>query len=141
MPNEHGRSLIRGRVRVDWDELGEGWHGDYNPDDPEDTELLRFSVYRFDGDDALLAHANADPEFATMLAVEGRGWMECDDASYCTSVPVDTSLDVRQQLLETLMHEFYRPVTEGYSVKKLGEQLSWIDPVLDRPNRIKGNQP
>ena len=36
--------LIKDRVKVEWVELGEGWWGDYDPDDPMDEELLRFDV-------------------------------------------------------------------------------------------------
>lgn len=108
-------SVIRGSVRVDWDELGEGWNGDYNPDDPDDTELLRFTVYWFDGQE----------------------WVECDDTSYCTRVPAGTSDDVRQRLLEGLMDEFASAVTGVHGTKKLGERLSWIDPTWYQSNQPK----
>ena len=31
-------------LQVDWTNLGEGLHGDYDPDDPEDVNLLRFDT-------------------------------------------------------------------------------------------------
>jgi len=37
--------LKKGKVIIEWVELGEGWSGDYNSDDPEDEELLRFDAY------------------------------------------------------------------------------------------------
>jgi hypothetical protein len=83
-------------------------------------------VYRFDGDEALLAATQVEPVLAAMLAAEGRGWVEVDDASYCTQVPVDTPDDIRHRLLEVLMDECHDPVVGGHSVKKLGERLSWI---------------
>lgn len=125
---DFGRRLTRGHVRIEWDALGEGWHGDYNPEDPDDTELLRFTVYRFDGDDVLLASATADPDLADLLAHEGLGWVEVEDASYCTQVPVDTDPAERQRLLEVLMGEFHDLVSHRTSVKKLGERLSWVAP-------------
>jgi hypothetical protein len=36
--------LTRGDVCVSWVELGEGYNGDYDEEDPEDVELLRFDV-------------------------------------------------------------------------------------------------
>lgn len=126
MPEKTGETIIRGRVRIDWDELGEGTSGDYDDTDPNDVELLRFTVYRFEGDDALLAAANADPQLEAMLSMEGRGWSQVDDASYCTTVAVSTDTAERQRLLEELMEEFHGPVTCGHNVKKLGEALSWI---------------
>lgn len=123
-----GEVLIRGHARIDWIDIGEGLTGGYDPNDPEDVELLRFSVYRFDGDDALLAAALADPELGLMLDVEGRGWVEVDDASYCTNVPANTDTAERQRLLVLLMDEFHQAVTERRSVKKLGEAASHIGP-------------
>jgi len=40
--------MIRDNIMVEWVELGEGLCGDYNPDDPDDIELLRFDVSRLD---------------------------------------------------------------------------------------------
>ena len=31
-------------IRVEWEDIGEGICGDYNPEDPDDIPLLRFSV-------------------------------------------------------------------------------------------------
>jgi len=101
-------TLIRGDVRVEWERLGEGVCGDYNPDDPDDIELLRFDVSHKDS--------------------ETGEWLAVDDASYCTQVPVDTAPEVRQTLLRFIMDEVYEPVTDGHSIKKLCERLSWISP-------------
>lgn len=119
-------TLVRGRVRIDWDELGEGLSGDFDPTDPADTELLRFTVYRFEGDDALLAATLADPKLDDMLAAEGLGWVAVEDASYCTRVPVAVPTVERRRMLVALMDEFHDPVAAGHSVKKLAERLSWI---------------
>ena len=121
-----GEVLIRGHVRIDWIEIGEGLTGDYVPGDADDVELLRFTVYRFQGDDALLAATLADPQLEVMLSAEGLGWVEVDDASYCTNVPTSTDTDERQRLLVLLMGEFYQPVTDRQSVKKLAERASHI---------------
>ena len=36
--------LIKGNRKVDLWQAGEGWNGDYDPDDPNDVELWRFDV-------------------------------------------------------------------------------------------------
>lgn len=67
----------RGSLTAVWEYIGEGWSGDYNPDDPDDTELLRFSVYRSD------------------IALE--------DASYCTQMPVGTDEAILRRGLEVIL--------------------------------------
>ena len=103
--------IVVGGVEVEWVALGEGWSGDYDPDDPEDEELLRFDVSRYEPDSA--------PSWSD-------GWVAVEDASYCTQFPVSATPTRRIAGLCLLMSEFYEPVSAGYSVKKLGERLSWI---------------
>lgn len=95
-------------LKAEWENIGEGWSGDYDPDDPDDVNLLRFTIYI----------KNDDGE-----------WEQVDDASYCTSVPCDTPEEELKSKLETIFKE-YRDVINEYppdiSVKKLGETLSWI---------------
>lgn len=99
--------LIREPIKVEWVSLGEGLSGDYNEDDPDDIELLRFDVSK----------RNAD--------VSG-GWEAIDDASYCTRVPVETPKHVLRALLKIIMQEIYEAASEGHSIKKICEHLSWI---------------
>jgi len=96
--------LVRGNIKVEWVELGEGIDGDYDPDDPDDAELLRFEVSRFEGDE----------------------WVPIDDASYCTQVPVSATPEQRAKGLQMIMDEIYEFASEGHSIKKLCERLSWI---------------
>jgi hypothetical protein len=109
--------LTRNDVTVEWESIGEGFNGDYDPEDPDDQPLLRFYVSR----------RSVSP--SGLVA-----WDEVEDASYCTQVPEATPAPVLAKLLEQLMDEFYEPVTQGRSVKKLGERLSWISPEWALPN-------
>lgn len=97
--------LIRGNIKVEWSELGEGLCGEYNSKDSKDIELLRFDVYK----------------------LENKEWIPIDDASYCTLVPVSTDRITKMKLLKLLMDEIYEPASSGYSIKKLCERLSWVD--------------
>lgn len=95
-------------IKAVWENLDEGWNGDYDPDDPEDCNLLRFTIY---------------------IKNDEGDWEQVDDASYCTTVPYDTPEEELRSKLETIFKE-YRDVLNEYppqvSVKKLGEGLSWI---------------
>lgn len=96
--------LIEDNVKVSWSECGEGYNGDYNPEDPDDVELLRFDVYRWDGID----------------------WEPVDNASYCTGVPVNTPTERQTELLRVILDDVADDVRAGISIKKKCEHLSWI---------------
>ncbi|MBQ1776620.1 MAG: hypothetical protein IIZ93_00540 [Acidaminococcaceae bacterium] len=87
-------------VKVVFENLGEGWNGDYDPADPEDENLLRFTVY-MDGE-------------------------QVDDASYCTTIPATTDPALVKKSAERILSEVYNPLVSGYSIKKCCEALSWI---------------
>lgn len=95
-------------VKVEWVDMGEGLYGDFDPDDIEDINLLRFDVY----------------------IRKGKDWVAVEDASYCTKMPVDTDTDVLRAALLRIFRE-YKDALKDYpytSVKKLGERLSWMGP-------------
>ena len=102
-----GHNMIKGNIMIELVELGEGIVGDYDPDDPEDVELLRFDVSYRDTNNEL-------------------GWTAFDDASYCTQLPVSATEDQRTNALKLLMGHIYEPAMTGSSIKKLCEFLSWI---------------
>ena len=61
------------RFQVLFESIGEGYNGDYDPDDPKDIELLRFTVFeKKDGE-----------------------WEPIDDCSYCTLFPTNTPRNIR----------------------------------------------
>ena len=95
-------------VRADWYDAGEGICGDYNPEDPDDIPLLRFDIYKKEGED----------------------WVEVDDASYCTRMPVKENLEILTRSLYIIFKEYNNVLKDDpdASVKKLGESLSWISP-------------
>ena len=100
---------------VEWVNIGEGICGDYNPDDPEDINLLRFDV------------SYADKSRSTAVETV---WEEVEDASYCTNTPADTPVEDLVRLLYAVFKE-YRSKIDDYpevSLKKLGEGLSYISP-------------
>lgn len=106
-------------LRVDWCNIGEGYSGDYSPDDPEDENLLRFDVY---------VKTEYNPECHNS---DEDAWEAVEDASYCTRMPADTDVSVLERALQCIFGR-YRDIIDdpdNYpSVKKLGEELSWISP-------------
>jgi len=104
--------LIRGGRKVEWIDIGEGWSGDYNPDDPTDTPLLRFDVLELTKVEGLFSDS---PELE---------WEVLDDASYCTQMPADTSEADLRRAAEIIMDATYGKT----NIKKICEELSWISP-------------
>ncbi len=97
------------RLKVGWVNLGEGSWGDYNKNDPKDVIYLRFDVY---------CRNNPSEE-----------WQVVNNASYCTSMPADTDLKVLQEKTQIIFDKynlFIDDILNEGSVKKLGEELSWI---------------
>ena len=95
-------------VWVEWYRSGEGYFGDFQPDNPEDKELLRFDVYK-------------RPDGVS-------DWEGVEDASYCTCLGVDESEERLIHCLNIIYKEYDDVLSSDYytSVKKLGERLSWI---------------
>lgn len=98
--------LQKGNVVIEWVELGEGWCGDYDPNDPDDVEMLRFDAY-----------------------IAGHEWEDgYPTYSYCTSFPVSSSPEVREAGLKYLMEHLYEPMSKGERCRHLAEEMSWINP-------------
>ena len=98
-------------IKAEWVNLDEGWCGDYNEDDPDDVNLLRFDI------SVKNPHTNE--------------WEEVEDASYCTRMPADSNIEILEASLLSIFKEYRNAITDYDSmpsVKKLGEQLSWIGP-------------
>lgn len=93
------------RFRLEWVELGEGWDGDYDPEDPKDTELLRLDLSEFDTE---------------------RDEFEClPDGSFCTALPIADPN--RARILRDLADLVVDHLGNG-SVKRFMEAASWVSP-------------
>ena len=107
---------IEGRyIRADWANIGEGFCGDFNPDDPNDDNLLRFYIYSHELDDEGNWILDSD-------------WTDVEDASYCTYVSAKERPHVLFELLFVIFQRYNAVLScDPYaSVKKLGEELSYI---------------
>lgn len=100
--------VLDDELKVEWANIDEGYNGDYNPDDSNDVELLRFYVY-----------FNDDGE-----------WEPVENASYCTNMPLHTPQEILEASLEAIFSRYKDEMGgDPYApVKNLGEELSWISP-------------
>ena len=67
--------------------IGEGWSGDYDEEDPQDENLLRLYVYMRDMQDKALP------------------WKEVEEGSVCTALPALTPGSVRKGILAVVLAE------------------------------------
>ena len=100
-------SIIRNNVRIDWVNLDEGFDGDYDPENPDDVNLLRFDV--------------------SIANLDNHSWEEVEDGSYCTQVPADTNTETLKRILVSFMDYIYDDIVSVQKAKRKCEQLSWTD--------------
>lgn len=104
-----------GRIRMELEDVGEGRSGDYNPDDPADTPMLRFSFYaKNPGDEYLVA---------------------LDNTSYCSSidarapweVQIACACDIFSKVIVQLAidHEDDVDCSHGNLARRACEDASW----------------
>ena len=94
-------------LKIEFCDINEGCHGDWNPDDPDDYRHIRFYAY---------------------VRAEDGGWDEVEDGSYCTLMPVDGDPRKLHEALDVVFSEYRAKIDSymnGQSLKKLGEMLSW----------------
>lgn len=98
------------KVVLHWD-CGEGIDGEYNPYDLSDKPLLRFDVY------------SQNPAYED----EVNGWRIPPDSSYCTGM--DARKDRRKLLANAkqILEDVDEKCQRGASIKKICEELSWMD--------------
>ena len=93
-------TFTRGRHRVEFEDIGEGLSGDYDPTDPDDQPLLRFTTERRN---------------------DAGEWEEVPDGSYCTLLPTDTAHEALARAAEPILDALEQP-----SPKRRLEELSWL---------------
>ena len=91
--------LTREGVRVEWVDLDER----EDMDNDESPRVLRFDLSRL---------------------VDGE-WVEVEDGSYCTLVPVKTDPELLRAGLRAIMDEVFEQVRDTGRAKRLAQKLSW----------------
>lgn len=100
--DEQSREL-RGddRLSLSWEDLGEGYDGDWDPQDPDDRPLLRFTV---------------------LLEDE-----QLDGCSYCTQLPVSMPPAKLEQYARLILARVREERAGGGSGRRACQELSWLD--------------
>ena len=115
-----GEKRILNNVKVELLQLGEGCDGDYNKEDPDDIELLRFEVSYFH------PAGDCDKDTYEVYNLLDADWIPCADATYCTQLPVSLSSELREKTLDIIMSNVYESVSSQNSIKRVCEELSWL---------------
>ena len=110
-------SLTRGDVRVSFVYCDEGYHGGYDPEDPDDDPLLRMDV-----------EVREEMNYPYTDGPDGSGWETVSSSSYCTGMPTYTEMSVLNKALEHIMDAVHDPLTRGEGIKRTCQSLSWISP-------------
>ena len=109
---ESEESIVKGDLKVTFENIGEGWSGDYDPEDPEDNNLLRIYIYLRTNEDG-----RAD-------------WIQVEDGSICTSLPAETAPLTRRHLLEMVFEDADASVSreENRISRHLMDEFSYVNP-------------
>ncbi len=89
--------IMKGTWMVELTHIGEGWSGEYDPNDPNDDPLIRFYVSRYNESQA--------------------EWEDIADGSYCTAMTIDAS---REKL-----EAFAWQIMSAFGDKRRLQELSW----------------
>ena len=114
---------LRCRVVLEW--IGEGNSGDYDPSDPEDCPLLRFSVSRWykvgESPKNYFADYDANHVF------ESDEFVQVSDASYCTQLDARAPRAKLEKAAQIILDHVEGDVASETSIKRICEQLSWSE--------------
>jgi len=102
-----------GDVQVCLEYIGEGSNGDF-VNDGKDVPLMRFCVSKKEPCEDGRDH----PDW---------NWEDCEDASYCTQIPVDTAPEILTKLAGIILKRVKESIDDGNSIRKLCQELSWVD--------------
>lgn len=105
--------LIQEPFKVILEYIGEGFNGDYDPKDPNDVPLVRFSCFIKNLRDD---NNNINPD-----------WQYIDDTSYCTLLPVYSAKSTLYRAAGVIMENLISGYDDG-TLKRKMESMSWLSP-------------
>ena len=107
MPNDDGETIAAleyTNIRVEFNNIGEGYNGDFNPNDPDDVYLLRFDI----------------------STRKGTGWEPVEDASRCTQIPVGAAPEVILKRALEIHDAVHDALIAGDSIRAICDKCSWM---------------
>lgn len=112
-----------GEIMVELDYIGEGFFGDFNKDDADDSPLLRFTLFRMFHD--FLPLDKIEECCETDGYIDG-DWMQVKDGSYCTQIPATTPIEQVQEIGKFILEQVHDSLRKLERTKRLYQQLSWV---------------
>ena len=103
----------RGNLRISVEDIGEGWSGEYDEQNQDDSPLLRFEVLVRDS-----PHVETEDGFA-----DEDGFAAAVDTSYCTAV---TSNAQNEIALAKYLARQLAGITTGSELRQECQRLSWV---------------
>jgi len=101
-------SLFDNDIKAAWINLKEGRDGDFNPDDPDDINFLRFQLFKWDE--------------------KANDYIEAPNSSYCSRVPVAISREKAIGLLDTIMETTKNELMWAGHAQETCEKLAQMEP-------------
>ena len=111
-----------GLVKVVLEDIGEGFCGDYDPNDPLDKRLLRYSLYR----KILATDLYNDVNHLCDGYTDPGDWAEVQDGSYCPAIHADAPKDLIEEAGRFILHEIEEGLRNYKRSKRHWEELSWL---------------
>lgn len=109
---------IDDELTVEWAQLGEGLQGDYDPDNPEDVEVLRLDV--------IITEAAAE-RYRVFGEPAGDGQLFTPDGcSAATNVPADIDPREGRLLLARIGAVLHAEMVADRPLRRAVERLSWV---------------
>lgn len=103
-------------ICIELENIGEGINGDYNPNDPNDTELLRLTLYSRNTDSDTLEWSEQIGEYSLGL-------------STCTQIPTTC----KREIVSDILHNVYDKIRyaivhpdKSESLKHIVDAASWL---------------
>ena len=102
-------------VRVSVEYIGEGKSGDYTKEE-NDIPLMRFYILKKEYVSG--GNGTDHPDW---------NWVEVDNGSCCTQIPVDTPNDLLNKFAQIVLERVVEYIKDNDSIKHLSEEFSWAD--------------
>lgn len=99
-------------ARVSLEYIGEGWSGEYNPDDEDDVPLLRLDLLAYKGYQGFSDEVDEK-------------WVYPWDGSICTSLHATAPLEEQQAFLASALEFLSDIIQANGSVRKAMDSITW----------------
>jgi len=107
------------KFKVCFSNLGEGHHGDYNPNDPDDEQLLRIDIWEKTSQKAF--HGINRREIGKKTE-----WEIASDGSACTGITSNAPVEHLESVLKMVLDDLERGSSSS-TPRYWADEISWFD--------------